>query len=227
MKALPITIAFSSLLLVCFVSLLVSGTIGHKKSAKRGYSFLSEFPFELNEGHDIASQVSRISVYACAASLALSSSSLLWDSDFYPYLTFAIVIAVLGVLKATLFAFLFKIPAYNCKPHILVSVLYFAFNAILCAFEGIFFLNLRSVNEITALILMGIEFALALLLCLLSVNPKLSSWTKMETIGNADGSIDVVRPKPFVLAFSEWLAVFADVLGTLAFVLGIALFELK
>lgn len=227
MKALPFVIAFSSLLVICFATLIVSGCIGHKKSAKRGYSFLSEFPFELNEGHDLASQVSRIAVYASAASLALSSSSLLWDSDFYPYLTFALIIAILGLLKAVGFVFLFKIPAYNCKPHILVSVLYFAFNAILCAFEGIFFLNLRSASEATALVLMGCEFALALLLCLLSVNPKLSSWTKMETIGNADGTIDVVRPKPFVLAFSEWLAIFADFLGTLLFVIGIALFELN
>ncbi len=227
MKALPFVISFSSLLALSFASLLIFGLIGHKKSANRSYSFLSEFPFELNEGQEIFSHASRISVFACALSLALCCTSLLWDSDFHPYLTFAIVIAIIGVAKAACFVFLFKIPAYNCKPHILASVLYFALSAILCAFEGIFFLNLRAVDEITSLVLMGLEWALAIVLCLLSLNPKLSSWTKMKSVANEDGSIEVVRPKPFVLAFSEWLAILSDALGTIVFVIGIALFELN
>ena len=227
MKALPFVISFSSLLIASFVCLLSFGLIGYKKGSQRGYSFLSDFPFEINERRDSLSQVSRIATLAAGLSFALAETSLLWDSDFYPYLTLAIVIASLGIIKAALFICLFKVPAYHFKMHILVNVLYMALTALLCAFEGIFFLNLRSVSEVAGLVLMGLEFALALLLCLLSLNPKMSSWTKMDTAMNADGSVNVVRPKPFVLAFSEWIAIFADLLGTLLFVIGIALFELQ
>ena len=227
MKAMPITIAFSSLLVLSFAALIAFGLIGHKRSAKRGYSFLSEFPFELNEGHDVFSQVSRVAVFAAALSLAFSSSSLLWDSDFYPFITLGIVLASVGVAKAACFILVYKIPAYHFKSHILASVLYMALTALLCAFEGVFFLNLRTVSEAMAFVLMGLEFAFAVFLCFLAANPRMSSWTKMETIGNEDGSVEVVRPKPFVLAFAEWLAIFIDLLGTLAFVIGIALFEIN
>ena len=227
MKALPFVISFSSLLIVSFACVLIFGLAGYKKKNERGYSFLSEFPFELNENQNVLSQVSRVAVYASGLAFALAETSLLWDSDFYPYITLGIVITVLGVAKAACYILLYKVPAYHFKAHILVSVLHMALTGLLCAFEGIFFLNLRSVSEVPALVLMGCEFAFALLLCILAVNPKMSSWTKMETIGNEDGSVEVVRPKPFVLAFSEWLAVFADFAGTLLFVIGIALFELN
>ncbi len=227
MKALPFAISFSSLLAITFACVLVFGLVGYKKKNERGFSFLSEFPFELNESKNAPSQISRFAVYASGFAFALAQTSLLWDGDFYPYLTLGVVIAVLGVAKAACYILLYRVPAYHFKPHILVSVLHMALTGLLCAFEGIFFLNLRTVSEVPALILMGCEFALTLLLCVLAVNPKMSSWTKMETIGNEDGSVEVVRPKPFVLAFSEWLAVLADFAGTLLFVIGIALFELN
>ena len=227
MKALPFVISFSSLLFLSFACVLIFGLAGYRKKKERGYSFLSEFPFELNENQNGLSQISRVAVFASGLSFALAETSLLWDNDFYPYITLGIVITVLGIAKAACYILLYKVPAYHFKPHILVSVLHMALTGLLCAFEGIFFLNLRAVSEVPALVLMGCEFAFALLLCVLAVNPKMSSWTKMETIGNEDGSIEVVRPKPFVLAFSEWLAIFADLAGTLVFVLGIALFELN
>ncbi len=227
MKALPFVIAFSSLLVVTFLCVLIFGLSGYKKKKERRYSFLCEFPFELNERENALSQASRLAVYASGFAFALAETSLLWDGDFYPYLTLGIVIASLGVVKAALYILLYKVPAYHFKLHILVSVLYMALTALLCAFEGIFFLNLRSISEATALVLMGFEFAFALIFCFLAANPKMPSWTKMKTIGNEDGSVEVVRPKPFILAFAEWIAIFADFAGTLLFVIGIALFELN
>ncbi len=227
MKTLPLIISFSSLLLLTFFCAFILGLFGYKKNKGRGYSLLCEFPFELIENQNGLSQASRLALYASGLSFALAQTSLLWDSDFYPYLTLGVVIASLGIIKAACYILLYKVPAYHFKAHILVSVIYMALTALLCAFEGIFFLNLRAISEVPALVLMGCEFALALLLCFLSANPKLSSWTKMETIGNEDGSVEVVRPKPFVLAFSEWLAIFADFCATLLFVIGIAFFELN
>lgn len=227
MKALPFAIAFSSLLLLSFACVLFFGLVGYKKKKERGYSFLCEFPFELNENPNSFSQVSRLAVYASGLAFALAETGLLWDSDFSPYRTLGIIIASLGAAKALFYILLYKVPAYHFKMHILVGVLYMTLTALLCAFEGVFFLNLRVISETKALVLMGFEFALSLILCFLAANPRMPSWTKMKTIGNEDGSVEVVRPKPFILAFAEWIAIFADFAGTLIFVIGIALFGLK
>ncbi len=219
-------ITLAALLLCSLLSMLLFGVFGFRKENKRGYSFLSDFPFELNEGRHPLSRVSAWSVFFLAAFLALSSSTLLWNRDFAPYLPFAIVLAVLGALKAVSFVLLYRVPAYRFKFHILIDVFYFCFAALSCAFMGIFFLNMRAANSPLALGLMGVEVFLAVCLCLLALNPKLANWTQMSSTASEDGSVHLSRPKPFVLAFSEWIAIFLDCLSSSLFLLGVLFFEI-
>lgn len=224
--SIAFAITLAVLLLASFFCMLLFGFLGFKKENKRGYSFLSDFPFELNEGSKALSRVSAWSVFFLAAFLALASSTLLWNRDFLPYLPFAIILAVFGVFKAVSLVLLYRIPAYRFKFHILIDVLYFCFTALSCALMGIFFLNMRVVNAPLALSLMGVELFLSVFLCLLALNPKLANWTQMNSTASEDGSVHLSRPKPFVLAFSEWIAIFLDCLSSLLFLLGVLFFEI-
>ena len=227
MNRLYLVVPFSAFLALGFASMAAFGAIAYRKKSGRGYSFLTLFPFELSDGKDALSRVSRVLVFVCACATALSSTILLWDPSFQPFLGLSSLLAGLGLLKAASFVFLFLLPAYRLKPHMLANTLYFAFVTLSCAVEGIFFLSLRGVHEAASLAFMGCEFALALSAVLISLNPKMGSWAKMKTVENEDGTMGLERPKPFVLAFSEWLLILFDLLGSLLFVIGSGLFELN
>lgn len=203
------------------------GLIGYKGNNKKAFSFLSYFPFELNEGHDLWSRLSSYSVFLLAGALALASTGMLWNENFRPFLSVAIFMAIFGILKAVALIFVFRVPAYHFKFHCVVSVAYFSLVALTSCFAGIFFLNMSKVFESGAIAMMVIEFVCAFLLACIAINPKLSKWTELESVGNEDGSVEIRRPRPFVLALSEWCAIFVDLLATLTFVVGILLITLN
>lgn len=221
--------SISTLALMAFSAILLTlcGCLGFRKNNKRNFSFLSYFPFEINEGNDACSRVSSFAVFLFAFSLALASTGMLWNADFRPYLSVGIFMAIFGVLKAVSLVFLFRVPAYHFKFHCGVSVVYFCLVALTSAFAGIFFMNMSKAFEGGALALMILEFFFAIVLVGLVINPKLSKWTELESVGNEDGSVEVRRPKPFVLAFSEWCALCIDLLSVLTFVIGILIISMN
>ncbi len=221
------SISTISLIVLSVALILVCGCLGYKKNNKQSFSFLSYFPFEINEGNDACSRVSSFAVFLLASSLALASTGMLWNADFRPYLSVGIFMAIFGVLKAVSLVFLFRVPAYHFKFHCGVSVVYFCLVALTSAFAGIFFMNMSKAFEGGALALMILEFLFALVLVGLAVNPKLSKWTELERVGNEDGSVEIRRPKPFVLAFSEWCALALDLLSALTFVIGVLIISLN
>jgi hypothetical protein len=226
MNVLPFAIAFSSSLILSFVCLITFGLLGHKKENGRSYSFLCQFPFELVEGHSPFLLAAQVSAFAFSFCFVLSGTILLWDSAFYPYISLGVALSILSLAKGASLAFLFKVPAYHFKPHMLFSTLYLAFGALMCAFSGIFFLNMRAVDEFPALLLMGAEFALCLCFVFLCLNPKMANWTKLRSEDDGSGALKVTRPRPFVLAFSQWLAIAFDFLCCLVLLFGVSFFSL-
>ena len=57
---------------------------------------------------------------------------------------------------------------------------------------------------------------IALAVAIILVNPRLKTWAKLEKVVDEDGASSLKRPKPFVLAFSEWIVIF---LGVLSYIL--------
>lgn len=227
MSRLHLIIPFSAFLAFSFASMVLLGAIHYRRKSGRGYSFLTLFPFELNEGKEPLALLSRALVFVCGCAGALSATILLWDSSFQPFLGLSSLLAALGLLKAVCLVLLFLLPAYRLKAHILANTLYFAFVTLSSSVEGIFFLSLRGANEAASLSLMGCEFAFALSAILISLNPKMGSWAKMKTVENEDGTMGLERPRPFILAFSEWLLILLDFLSSLLFVIGSGLFDLN
>ncbi len=225
--SLGFSIFVIALIVLSMASILSFGLIGYKGKNKTSFSFLSYFPFELNEGHDVCSRLSSYSVFLLAGALALASTGMLWSEDFRPFLSVAIFMAIFGILKAVALIFVFRIPAYHFKFHCIVSVTYFCLVVLTSCFAGIFFLNMSKAFEGGAVAMMVIEFLLAFLLTGIAINPKLSKWTELESVGNEDGSVEIRRPKPFVLALSEWCAIAIDLLSVLTFIVGILLITLN
>jgi hypothetical protein len=71
-----------------------------------------------------------------------------------------------------------------------------------------------------------ILFILALFAAFLLLNPGLKKWDKMDKVAKADGTISYVRPKRFVLAYSEWALYFANVACDVLALVGIYLSSL-
>ena len=228
MMQFGLSIALSAVLVLSLALLLSFGSLGYKRQNKRNFSFLCEFPFEFVEGNDPFSKASSFFVISLAASSALCCTCCLWNSALLVYLPLGIALVLLGVFRAVGLVLLFRVPAYHFKFHSLLTVLYFCFSAFLSCLQAIFFLNMRSSDDpVPTIVLVVLEFVIALALCLLAINPKIASWTELESTGTADGGVEIHRPKPFVLAASEWTAIALELASSLIFLFGIAYFVLS
>ena len=68
---------------------------------------------------------------------------------------------------------------------------------------------------------------IALIKGLILVNPRLSKWTELQSSVGSDGVVTSSRPRPFILAFSEWLTLFLDILSLLIYIIGLLIFSLE
>ena len=192
---------------------------------RRGYSLLTQFPFEMIEGGD---WTARILFYLYAVCEALCGGYMLFTNDLHPQLLpFSILYMVLMVLKAIAFAAMVSVPAYEFKPHIFSFTFFGALNVLSIALSTILLANLIGANQPLALafaILVGLVGlgSLALL-----VNPRLAHWTELKSTVESDGTVTTSRPRPFVLAFTEWLMILFSLAGTLLALLGFALIGLS
>ena len=58
------------------------------------------------------------------------------------------------------------------------------------------------------------------------LNPKLAQWAELNATMEKDGSVVTSRPRPFPLAFTEWVLVLINVLATILGLVGFALISL-
>ena len=70
-----------------------------------------------------------------------------------------------------------------------------------------------SEKETAVFVLSIMQFAISLTVVFILVNPRLKNWAQLEKVVGKDGGSSLKRPKPFVLAFSEWIIIFLSVLA--------------
>jgi hypothetical protein len=186
-----------------------------KKRQQEEYSFLSYFPYELFETsrapHFLTGRIFE-GLYLCA--FLLSTSVLFLPG--YEDISFSILIVIfyvataLGTLSLTLVSLSFP------KQHLALFFLTGASMALKDAASGYYLVAIYRYNlEGYVLALAIVLFVFALIYALLFLNPRLKDWAKMKAVANPDGTASYVRPRPFVLAFSEWLFIGLDFLATL------------
>lgn len=205
--------------LLLFVFALVYG-----KKKKVGYSFLTQFPFEMVE-NDISG---RVVFYVYAAVEALCGAYMLLTNDLHAgLLPFSILYLVAMALKAIALAAVVSVPAYEFKPHLFAFTCYGAINALSAAIATILLINLAEANTVLSAVFAVIVGLLGLIGIGVFLNPKLAHWTELKSTVEEDGTIVTSRPRPFVLAFSEWITIFLSFASTLLSLLGFALIGLS
>ena len=204
------------------------GTRGYAKAEEKRFSFLTMFPQELFDGKDSSRVGARLFIYGYAFLDAFIGCFPL-VVGFLPqsFLPFAVLFLVFGVVKNASLIVLVRAPAYEFKPHLLAFVVYAGFSVLSMTMAAILFVNLRIYSQTLAVVFTVLAGLLGIGELFVIVNPKLSQWTKLRASVDAEGNVDTSRPRPFVLAFSEWILFALSTLGTLVGILGFTLLALS
>jgi hypothetical protein len=206
---LSLVVSLLSGAFLSYLLMILFGYFGHKKEGER-YSLLSYFPFELfKDSRGVYYSFARI-FEAIYLLLFLSGPSLFlyryssYGNSLVSYYAFLLMWAVVSSVS---FFVVSLLPPSHEKAHFTWLFAFAASSTTLFTMEGFNLFNLaKSSTHATIAYVFG---ALLLLLALGMIaplfNPKLSHWAEMDHQAETDGTISLKRPRPFVLAFSEWM----------------------
>lgn len=175
---------------------------------RREYSFLNEFPFELTQGVGIS-----FTRYMHALVLLFSTMMIFFGFYRIEYVLAhfsGLVFLISWTATAFLIYLIFIVKFSSVKRHLMISALFFLFTILNGLMYGLY-LQLSPVFMIDKTYAI-ISYILAALALMFVVNPKLSHWSYMDKIEQQDGTIIVLRPKLFVLAFTEWALIIINIL---------------
>lgn len=220
-------LSLGSVLTVLFLLWIVFGRKGYNAENKEPYSILVYFPQEMLEGKDPMRRSARILLYTYCGIDALASIFPMFlgmlPSGLVP---FAVLFIVATILKDAALVSIALAPAYQFKPHLVGFVSFGGFAALSMVLSGVIFGNHVAVNQGLSLTLLVLAAVVGLSEIALMVNPRLAHWTKLNATVDEEGNVDTSRPKPFVLAFTEWLLIFLAAAGSLLSLTGYALLAL-
>ncbi len=207
----------ASIVVLClsFFGMLLFGLSNFQETFKTKFSLLNMFPYELSSHN----QGKMIMFYRFFLYLYVAFSltpALLMVSKFMQlpgYMSYLIMISILFVINAVTFLTLHIIQAKYVRLHSLIATVYFAISVLASGAVAIVLFNLYISNnqlDVTYLVL-GIFTAMAgFATLLIMLNPRLRNWAELNSQTNEDGTVVIVRPRIFILAFSEWLVIFIN-----------------
>jgi len=195
-----------TLLLISFLGIVLSAKLLSKPIDEYKFSFLRIFPFEVINATESNSKFYTFSTYLfsgiCFTPILLVISE---QSSLKSLNPMSILIACVLGFAGLCFMFLNIFDATHVKAHLSLFTV-FAFLIILSSLlifaRGLIGYNVFKEHGkseylfLVSEILSGLSFVLAILIVF---NPKLKTWAKLDMV---DGKY--VRPKKFVLAYSEW-----------------------
>ena len=205
-----------SALSIFFLAFLILGLISFRfnKERKR-FDFLVDFPIDLYPGHNLYGYLSRIAFLGFEIAPCLIVSSLLGIDGLKGLESMFVFLIATSFLHAGGFMILVFVSPSNEKVHFTVALTTFFLGALNAFFSGLIFFQLRTEFPLLSLIACLLFWLLALAYLGLAINPKLYSWAKMKVVEDVGGSY-LEKPRPFILAFTEWLVIFLDLLSFLA-----------
>ena len=189
-----------------------------REGQKRMFSVLTDFPYEMmtKRGKNPA----LILLVAYFAATLLTNVSMF--VNFYAASSQIIGLLILSAFLALAYFFftlrIHTVTASLEKSHLARFFIMGLGLILISSVNGIIFINLSRGHDLENLIL-GLSigmFVIALAVAVILVNPRLKTWAKLEKVVDEDGASSLKRPKPFVLAFSEWITIF---LGVISFLL--------
>ncbi|MCR5506180.1 MAG: hypothetical protein K6F07_04210 [Bacilli bacterium] len=201
---LSLGLALASILL--FILFLFTGISAYKKRWNMGYDMRNCFPYEINYRQRFTDNIlpNAILTFVVATSLGLF---IFFDIKNLSGAT--IVTLACGCLGAILVFFMFFTDIRFIRFHIaLFSLLAIAAFGSPASIAVISYQKYQSSNNVYYIVIALIAVVVGLFAFALIMNPRLSFKLQMQKAVGIDGKETLMRPKYFVLAFSEWLFIF-------------------
>lgn len=207
--------------LLAIISLIL-GRRAYENEERERYSFLIHFPYELFHGHTSARNGSRVLFYVFCGFDAFACALPLIFYDFHPsLLSIVITLFIFAIIKDIALSAMVSVPAYEFKPHLISFTVYGGTAILQAVVATLFFANRFNASEGLALTFAILVGAMGLALAIAMVNPRLTKWTKLDAVVDQDGNITTSRPRPFPLAFTQWLLILFSSLTTLLTAVGL------
>lgn len=217
---ITISAIFASAAIVLFGAGIFASFKNYEKRFRNKFSIKNMFPFEINyEGKFVDNFLGNCLL--CLSALITAAFYATFDSSHDDGV--AIFVLIAGVFSAALNCLLYFVPFKHLKTHIATQT--FAFVFAFMSAGSTFLLNLfyfkqyQNIANLIAMILSGI---IGLFIVAMIVNPKLT--LKIQGVEGKDEQGNVVyhRPKWIMIAFTEWVNIFALLLNQISVILFVA-----
>lgn len=216
-------VGFAGIFLILLVLLFLNSSV-----AKKEFNPLRNFPYEfLNLNPNISSLFKPLMfvLTGFAFSPIFFITPLMGEFGDLGFLT--IFVTCIFGLASVSNCLLFFFDARYTKTHIYLATismcLTFLANALATLLSFLVFKHYWGFGEtrVPALILAILSTLVSLTILFIIVNPKLSSWAKLDYTTNENGERVYSRGKVFVLALSEWITILASIIGEILFFLSL------
>ena len=200
--------AFGFLLVAIFLfaCFLLASIFNYRARFKKDYHLRSHFPYELNYHGSYKDNIYGNIIYALFILAVVVFLIFFSNGNSNGYLIFALIAGSVTLISLSA---LIYIPIDQLRLHMLVVAMAFIFSlAFSVATVLAAYYKYKDNSSIPALVSLIVSSLIVAIHAILVLNPKLSHWADMEDQKNEDGSIVKVRPKYFVLAYTEWALFF-------------------
>ncbi len=195
--------------LLLFITFLYFSSRAHSDESNEKYSFLNMFPSELFNSSNRNLLYPKI-LYIISRVFLLSTfvilSVLVYDSAF------VILISGIGIINLIIEFAMFYDKVNNSKNLILVSVLFFILSICFDCIFIIYNFNLLEFDFIKRTVVISITSLLLIVKLIVMFSPKIAHWANLEK-KVVDEQVVYVRPKYFVLAYSQWVFIFLNLIA--------------
>lgn len=192
------------------------------------FSFLRNFPYEYlnsNKNTLVLFKSLLFLLSGLAFSLLFVITPLISDFGDLGFLT--IFITCIFGLAAIANMLLFFFDARYTKTHMALATVSMTLTMLANALATLLSILVykvyldRSDSHVSSLVLAIVSGLITLGMLFLIFNPKLTSWAKLESKENEDGTKTYIRGKVFVLALSEWITIALTIIGEIIFFVSI------
>ena len=189
-----------------FVCFLLFSCFNYKAKFRSNYDIRNHFPYELNYELRFADNL-----FGNIALVLSLIGSVFFFIFFSPDKSNGLLIFTLisGVIVAFDVGLIIFVPIKYLRAHMALDVFLFTFGFLIpCAGGVAGLLAYNSDAKLPHLVMAILLLIDAFIQFIVIMNPKLTRMNKMSQVTSDDGTITYIRPKYYVLAFSEWLLIF-------------------
>lgn len=192
-----------------FIGFVFFGTRSYKKRFNVPFDIRNTFAYEIGYNTKFLDNIGVNAMLILSMTCSLSLF-LYYGYGFSLFASTKIVTIIAGILLSIVGFFAFFADLKYIRFHILMIVL-LALSAFMLP-SGLVILgyvSFQNTKDILSIVIAGIALVVALFVFSSLMNPKLNFKLNMKKATDKNGKEVLVRPKYFVIAFSEWLYIFS------------------